>query len=210
MSRARPHICGTAGYTFICWKALRVWWNRCLSSDVGYRSSPDLNAKIAASAVSLVSHPSHTTRQTLHKLVEVDNRDDLVPSDAKKMTEGLPDTGNNKSRDNSPEATESAQVGAAHEPSRQLNQDASGRAQQHETIEDENTLGDGDENDDSAAEDDEEDEDEDEDEDEEPKLKYARLTQHLGPVYRNGDATSSFLVGGDKMVQFRRARWIFY
>ncbi len=33
-----------------------------------------------------------------------------------------------------------------------------------------------------------------------PKLKYARLTQHLGGVYRNGDATSSFLVGGDKMV----------
>lgn len=43
-------------------------------------------------------------------------------------------------------------------------------------------------------------EEEDEEEDEEPKLKYARLTQHLNPVYRNGDATSSFLVAGDKMV----------
>ncbi|KAJ4290959.1 Vacuolar protein sorting-associated protein 41 [Kalmusia sp. IMI 367209] len=43
-------------------------------------------------------------------------------------------------------------------------------------------------------------EDDDEDEaDEEPKLKYTRLTSSLAPVYRNGDATSSFLVAGDKM-----------
>jgi hypothetical protein len=48
-----------------------------------------------------------------------------------------------------------------------------------------------------AADDDEE---EDDDADEEPKLKYSRLTSSLGPVYRNGDATSSFLVAGDKMV----------
>ena len=46
----------------------------------------------------------------------------------------------------------------------------------------------------------EEDDDEDEDEDEEPILKYARLTQHLRAVYRNGDATSSSFVAGDKMV----------
>lgn len=43
-------------------------------------------------------------------------------------------------------------------------------------------------------------EEEEEEEDEEPRLKYASLTKHLKPVYRNGDATSSFLVGGDKMV----------
>lgn len=43
-------------------------------------------------------------------------------------------------------------------------------------------------------------EEEDEEEDDEPKLKYARLTSSLGPVYRNGDATSAFLVAGDKMV----------
>jgi hypothetical protein len=43
--------------------------------------------------------------------------------------------------------------------------------------------------------------DDDEDaEDEEPKLKYSRLTSHLLPLYRNGDATSSFMVAGDKMV----------
>lgn len=46
---------------------------------------------------------------------------------------------------------------------------------------------------------DEEEEDSDE-EDEEPRLKYAYLTKHLGSVYRNGDATSTFLVAGDKMV----------
>lgn len=46
----------------------------------------------------------------------------------------------------------------------------------------------------------EEEEDEEDEEDDEPKLKYARLTGHLGPVYRNGDATSTFLVAGDKMV----------
>jgi vacuolar protein sorting-associated protein 41 len=39
------------------------------------------------------------------------------------------------------------------------------------------------------------------DEDDEPKLKYARMTGHLGSVYRNGDATSAFLVAGDKMVR---------
>lgn len=45
-----------------------------------------------------------------------------------------------------------------------------------------------------------EDENEEDNDDEEPKLKYARLTGHLTQVYRNGDATSCFLVAGDKMV----------
>ncbi len=36
-------------------------------------------------------------------------------------------------------------------------------------------------------------EDSDDEEEDEPKLKYARLTSYLGPVYRNGDATSAFL-----------------
>lgn len=59
-----------------------------------------------------------------------------------------------------------------------------------------------DEDDDEGDEDEEEDDEdeEDEEEDEEPRLKYARLTQNIGPVYRNGDATSAFLVAGDKMV----------
>ncbi len=47
----------------------------------------------------------------------------------------------------------------------------------------------------------EEADEEEEEEDEEPRLKYASLTKHLKSVYRNGGATSSFLVGGDKMVR---------
>jgi hypothetical protein len=45
------------------------------------------------------------------------------------------------------------------------------------------------------------DNDDDDDVDEEPKLKYSRLTRDLGPVYRNGDATATFVVAGDKMVR---------
>jgi vacuolar protein sorting-associated protein 41 len=45
--------------------------------------------------------------------------------------------------------------------------------------------------------DNEEEEDEDEDE---PRLNYTSLTRYLRPLYRNGDATSTFLVAGDKMV----------
>ena len=48
----------------------------------------------------------------------------------------------------------------------------------------------------------EEEEEEDDGEDDEPRLKYASLTKSQGPVYRNGDATSAFLVAGDKMVRF--------
>jgi len=45
------------------------------------------------------------------------------------------------------------------------------------------------------------DSDDDDDVEEEPKLKYSRLTRDLGPVYRNGDATATFMVAGDKMVR---------
>ncbi|KAJ6058569.1 uncharacterized protein N7446_008152 [Penicillium canescens] len=53
---------------------------------------------------------------------------------------------------------------------------------------------------DNEDQEDENEEDESDDDDEEPRLKYAYLTKHLGSVYRNGDATSSFLVAGDKMI----------
>ena len=46
----------------------------------------------------------------------------------------------------------------------------------------------------------EEEEDEDEEEDDEPRLKYASLTKSQVSIYRNGDATSAFMVTGDKMV----------
>ena len=55
--------------------------------------------------------------------------------------------------------------------------------------------------DDEEDEDDDDDDDDDDGEEEEPKLKYTRLTASLGPVYRNGDATSTFVVAGDKMVR---------
>lgn len=51
-----------------------------------------------------------------------------------------------------------------------------------------------------VEDDDNDDDDEDEEPEEEPKLKYTRLTSSLGPIYRNGDATSTFMVAGDKMV----------
>lgn len=61
------------------------------------------------------------------------------------------------------------------------------------------------EEDDEEEEDDDEEDDADDDDDddevdeEEPILKYARVTERLGGVYRAGDATSSSLVLGDKM-----------
>lgn len=74
-----------------------------------------------------------------------------------------------------------------------------------ETQENEEQDDDDDEDEEDGEEEDEEEEDDEEDdddsdEDEEPELKYTPLTQHLAGVYRNGDATSAFLVAGDKMV----------
>lgn len=58
--------------------------------------------------------------------------------------------------------------------------------------------------------DEEEEEDSDEEDEEEPRLKYAYLTKHLKPVYRNEDATSSFLAAGDKMVRYPPGIWLEY
>lgn len=43
------------------------------------------------------------------------------------------------------------------------------------------------------------DEDED-DEEEEPRLKYSTVTSKLSAVFKGGDAVSTFMVAGDKMV----------
>lgn len=51
----------------------------------------------------------------------------------------------------------------------------------------------------------EEEEEDNEEEEDEPRLKYTKLTGSLSSVYRNGDASSTFMVGGDKMVQFHIA-----
>ncbi|KAJ9191604.1 hypothetical protein DTO164E3_8778 [Paecilomyces variotii] len=63
---------------------------------------------------------------------------------------------------------------------------------------DEDDGGSHDEGDDNSQDDEEEDDEE--EDDEEPRLKYAYLTKHLNPVYRNRDATSSFVTAGDKMI----------
>lgn len=52
----------------------------------------------------------------------------------------------------------------------------------------------------SGSDEDEDEEDDEEDEEDEPKLKNARMTGYMTQLYRNGDATSCFLVAGDKMV----------
>jgi hypothetical protein len=52
----------------------------------------------------------------------------------------------------------------------------------------------------SVEEHDDGDEEEDDGPEEEPKLKYHRLTDSIKSVYKSGDATSTFLVSGDKLV----------
>ncbi|KAF3930484.1 hypothetical protein ABW19_dt0200331 [Dactylella cylindrospora] len=51
-----------------------------------------------------------------------------------------------------------------------------------------------------TGENEEEDNDDEDEDEEEPKLKYVRLTSTMGNVYRNGDATSTAIVIGDKLV----------
>lgn len=55
----------------------------------------------------------------------------------------------------------------------------------------------------STQESDQEEDDEEEDEEEEPRLDYTSMTRKLTSVYQNGDATSTFLVAGDKMVSYQ-------
>lgn len=77
------------------------------------------------------------------------------------------------------------------------NQDEASKGKEKEPNQDEGGIQDDTE---SATDSETDEEEEGEEEDDEPKLKYARLTSQLGPVYRNGDAMSAFLVAGDKMV----------
>ncbi|KAL2130933.1 hypothetical protein VTI74DRAFT_5738 [Chaetomium olivicolor] len=123
------------------------------------------------------------------------------------MTESSPQPGDNETHDETINPKPSAERGPdpATSAVAQASSGAAGGAgdgtnttAEESSEEDDGSDGGEDEEGDNEEEDgDEEDEEE---EDEEPKLKYARLTQHLGPVYRNGDATSAFLVAGDKMI----------
>lgn len=76
----------------------------------------------------------------------------------------------------------------------------------HETSVDESASHEADTVDEDETEGRDSDAEEEEEEDDEPKLKYARMTGYLGPVYRNGDATSAFIVAGDKMVCLQSSR----
>lgn len=75
-----------------------------------------------------------------------------------------------------------------------------GEANAEDDSNEDDEVGDEEDEDEDDDDDDEDEEEEEDEEDEEPKLKYARLTQHMGAVYKNGDATSTFLVAGDKMI----------
>ena len=83
---------------------------------------------------------------------------------------------------------------------REEDNDATGNHDDDDHDNGEGEDGEEDEEQDDVDDDEDDEEEEEDEEDEEPKLKYARLTQHLGAVYRNGDATSAFLVAGDKMI----------
>ena len=97
---------------------------------------------------------------------------------------------------NDPEDNEEGQEAVA-ATSKLQDGDAANDTDSANETETEHRQSDGDEDESESGEEDEEEED---DDDEEPKLKYARMTGHITQVYRNGDATSCFLVAGDKMV----------
>lgn len=80
----------------------------------------------------------------------------------------------------------------------EINEDIPPDSQSHEP----DTTDENDENETetNGSDEDEEDEDDEEEEEDEPKLKNARMTGYMTQLYRNGDATSCFLVAGDKMV----------
>jgi hypothetical protein len=120
------------------------------------------------------------------------------------MTDGPPDAGDGKRDDETPAASPAPVPAATSAPLATATEELAAQGAGTDT-EDTATIsvdegGEDDENGDEDDGDENEEEDEEDEEDEEPKLKYARLTPHLGSVYRNGDATSSFLVAGDKMV----------
>lgn len=127
------------------------------------------------------------------------------------MTDPVPGAGDDKTNqqadaeaspvDESPPAAQASTTDSAADE-QGIDKTGGGNDGTSEAAETEEPDSDEDEEEEDDEEDDDDDEDEDEDdEDEEPRLKYARLTQNLAGVYKNADATSSFLVAGDKMVR---------
>jgi hypothetical protein len=111
------------------------------------------------------------------------------------MTKGSPNLGDDTEQENRETESESSPELTKIEP-RPEEDDADHDTHESEESDDDPDDGEGEE----IAEDDDDDDDDTDDEEDEPKLKYARLTQHLSAVYRNGDMTSAFLVAGDKMI----------
>ncbi|KAH7322836.1 hypothetical protein B0I35DRAFT_389754 [Stachybotrys elegans] len=109
----------------------------------------------------------------------------------------LPEPADSTSQDLDHDAPAQVTADALPEPAHDDGEQAGGPGEESDSADAEGSEEEEEEEDDD---DDEEDDDEDDDEDEEPRLKYTRLTQHLSSVYRNGDATSTFLVAGDKMI----------
>jgi hypothetical protein len=102
------------------------------------------------------------------------------------------------------DATQSSEGKPAEDPQTKIPEgDSSSDGEGDGGSEDDDSDADADADADADSEDD--DDDDDEDDDEEPQLTYTRLTDKFGSCYRNGDATSSFLVAGDKMVHDAQA-----
>ncbi|KAI1756164.1 hypothetical protein F4782DRAFT_323451 [Xylaria castorea] len=123
------------------------------------------------------------------------------------MTEAKPNVGNSEHLDpvnTTSRSAREADNGTTHEAAAGIAVDTAEETAGKEAVDAEEVQED--DNEEEEAEDEDEDEEdgeeeeEDEEEDDEPRLKNARLTQHLGTVYRNGDSTSAFLVAGDKMI----------
>lgn len=117
------------------------------------------------------------------------------------MTEAKPNEGNSDYHPDSVDATsqpEHADDGTSHEVTTGAAVDPTSEGAGEVEVEEETEEED--EEDGEVDEEEADEEEEEEEEDEEPRLKYARLTQHLAAVYRNGDSTSAFLVAGDKMI----------
>lgn len=121
------------------------------------------------------------------------NEHEIALAEPSTMTESSPSLGDHDNRQNAETESESGPELVKVEP--RPEEDSPSPVAQQE-LESSDDSGEGDE---IAEADDSDDDDETDDEDDEPKLKYARLTQHLNAVYR-ADMTSAFIVAGDKML----------
>lgn len=128
---------------------------------------------------------------TDHAAPKGDNQNDTPISDLPPIPIEPEVDADESKNDEKPESENIEQASApVAEPRDEEEDDASDEAEDDEEEEEE-----------EESDDDDDEDEEEEEEDEEPHLKYARLTQHLGGLYRNGDATSTFLVAGNKMVR---------